>query len=269
MAGRSRSRRASARRPSGDAVPVNVGQPREVEWRGRRVLTSIWKAQVGDRRWVSRLNVRGDAQADLAAHGGEHRAVYVYDLSAYRYWEQELGGDDFVSGQFGENFTWGLPDDEVCIGDHYRIGSTLFEVTQPWVTCYKIGLRMREPRMPALLYARGRLGFYTRVLEEREVGAGDADVVFPAERWGGRSVRTGWVGCPGRVGRLLEVRVGWRRGLEHPEKSAALADGFRLDSFIAECASCSSSASNECRQPSNRAGIAIARSSLRAVWPGR
>src|ERR671916_1026023 len=94
-------------------LSVNVGQPREVEWGGRKVLTSIWKSEVPDRRCVSLQNVAGDAQADLAAHGGEHRAVYVYDVSAYRHWERELGRDDFVYGQFGENFTVeGLPDDE-------------------------------------------------------------------------------------------------------------------------------------------------------------
>ncbi len=155
-------------------LSVNVGQPREVEWRGSRVLTSIWKAEVPDRRWVDRLNVAGDAQADLVGHGGEHRAVYVYDVCAYRHWERELGRDDFVNGQFGENFTVeGLPDEEVCVGDRYRIGGALFEVTQPRVTCYKVGLRMGVPQMPALLYSHGRPGFYLRVLEEGEVGAGD------------------------------------------------------------------------------------------------
>jgi ferredoxin-NADP reductase/MOSC domain-containing protein YiiM len=156
-------------------LSVNVGRPREVDWRGRKVVTSIWKSEVPDRRWVDRLNVAGDAQADLVGHGGLHRAVYVYDISAYRHWERELGRDDFVRGQFGENFTVeGLPDDEVCVGDRYRIGGALFEVTQPRVTCYKIGLRMGQPRMPALLYSHGRPGFYLRVLEEGEVGAGDA-----------------------------------------------------------------------------------------------
>jgi ferredoxin-NADP reductase/MOSC domain-containing protein YiiM len=156
-------------------LSLNVGQPREVDWGGRKVVTSIWKDAVPDRRWVDRLNVAGDAQADLAAHGGEHRAVYVYDVSAYRHWERELGRDDFVNGQFGENFTVeGLPDDEVCVGDRYRVGGALFEVTQPRVTCYRLGLRMGEPQMPALLYTHGRPGFYLRVLEEGEVGAGDA-----------------------------------------------------------------------------------------------
>src|SRR3954465_12511102 len=98
-------------------LSVNVGQPREIEWRGGAVPTPIWKTQVPDRRWVGRLNVDGDAQADLVAHGGEHRAIYVYDVSAYRHWEKELGRDDFVHGQFGENLpVEGLPDTRVCLG---------------------------------------------------------------------------------------------------------------------------------------------------------
>jgi ferredoxin-NADP reductase/MOSC domain-containing protein YiiM len=159
---------------TGRLVSVNVGRPRDVRWRNRVIRTSIWKASVPDRRWVGRLNVAGDEQADLVGHGGEHRAVYVYDLSAYRHWERELGRTDFVLGQFGENFTVeGLPDEQVCIGDRFRIGEALFEVTQPRVTCHKLGVRMVEPRMPALLYAHGLPGFYLRVLEEGEVGAGD------------------------------------------------------------------------------------------------
>jgi len=123
---------------------------------------------------VRRLNLEGDDQADRQGHGGEHRAVFVYQIEAYHYWQAQLGRDDFVMGQFGENFTVdGLADDEVCIGDRYCIGTALFEVTQPRVTCYRLGIRMAEPRMPALLVAHHRPGFYLRVLEEGEVGAGD------------------------------------------------------------------------------------------------
>jgi ferredoxin-NADP reductase/MOSC domain-containing protein YiiM len=126
---------------------------------------------------VRKLNIDGDAQADLAGHGGEHRAVFVYEVDSYHYWERFLGRTDFTFGQFGENFTIeGLPDDEVCIGDRYRIGNAIFEVTQPRVTCYRVGIRMNEPRMPALLVAPRRPGFYFRVLQEGEVGAGD-DIV--------------------------------------------------------------------------------------------
>jgi MOSC domain-containing protein YiiM len=123
---------------------------------------------------VRRLNIDGDGQGDLQGHGGEQRAVYVYQIEAYHYWEKRLGRSDFTYGQFGENFTIeGLPDDQVCIGDRYRIGSAVFEVTQPRVTCFRVGIRMNEPRMAALLTGSGKPGFYLRVLEEGEVGAGD------------------------------------------------------------------------------------------------
>jgi MOSC domain-containing protein YiiM/ferredoxin-NADP reductase len=155
-------------------VSVNVGLPRDIQWRGRTVHTGIWKDPVPGRRRVTRLNVEGDGQGDLAGHGGEQRAVFVYQLEAHRYWLERLGRRDLVHGQFGENFTVeGLPDDEVCIGDCYRIGTALFEVTQPRVTCYRVGIRLDEPRMPALLTSSGKPGFYFRVLEEGEVGAGD------------------------------------------------------------------------------------------------
>src|SRR5262249_45037598 len=114
------------------------------------------------------------AQAARLAHGGWHRAVFVYQIDSYRYWERFLGRTDFTFGQFGENFTVeGLADDEVCIGDRYRIGDAVFEVTQPRVTCYRVGIRMNDPCMPALLVAHHRPGFYFRVLQEGEVGAGD------------------------------------------------------------------------------------------------
>ena len=155
-------------------LSVNVGLPREVSWEGKTVYTAVWKTPVQGRRMVRRLNVDGDGQGDLAGHGGEHRAVFVYQLDSYRYWEEQLQRKDFSYGQFGENFTVeGLSDDEVCIGDRYRIGNVLLEVTQPRVTCYRIGIRMNEPRMPALLVQHHRPGFYFRVLEEGELGAGD------------------------------------------------------------------------------------------------
>src|SRR5437588_3920042 len=155
-------------------LSVNVGLPRDIEWKGKTVHTAVWKDAVRGRRKVGRLNIDGDGQGDLRGHGGEQRAVLVYQIDSYRYWERQLGRKDFVFGQFGENFTVeGLADDEVCIGDRYRIGSALFEVTQPRVTCYRVGIRMDEPRMAALLVAHGRPGIYFRVLEEGEVRAGD------------------------------------------------------------------------------------------------
>jgi len=158
-------------------LSVNVGRPREIEWEGKTVRTAIWKEPVDGPRMVRRINIDGDDQADRLAHGGEHRAVFVYQIESYRYWERELGRDDFTYGQFGENFTVeGLADDAVCIGDRYRIGAALFEVTQPRVTCYRVGIRMDEPAMPSLLVAHHRPGFYLRVLEEGPVRAGDAIV---------------------------------------------------------------------------------------------
>ncbi|WP_330436730.1 MOSC and FAD-binding oxidoreductase domain-containing protein [Streptomyces griseoaurantiacus] len=155
-------------------IAVNVGMPQDVPWRGRTTHTGIWKRPVAGPRMVRRLNIDGDGQGDLKGHGGPHRAVLVYQSDSYRYWREHLGRDDFVHGQFGENFTVeGLADDEVCIGDRYRIGEALFEVTQPRVTCYRVGLRMDEPRMPALLVAHGRPGFYLKVLTEGVVEAGD------------------------------------------------------------------------------------------------
>jgi ferredoxin-NADP reductase/MOSC domain-containing protein YiiM/ferredoxin len=155
-------------------LSVNVGLPREFEWQGKLVRTAIWKQPVPHRVVARRLNLDGDGQGDLQGHGGEQRAVMVYQLDAYRYWERELCRNDFEYGQFGENFTVdGLADGEVCIGDRYRIGNAVFEVTQPRVTCYRLGIRMNNPQMPALVVSHRKPGFYFRVIEEGEVGTGD------------------------------------------------------------------------------------------------
>ena len=155
-------------------MSVNVGMPTDVLWQGRTVFTGVFKNPVAGRRRVGRLNLEGDGQGDLAGHGGEQRAVFVYQVESYRYWERELGRGDLVHGQFGENFTVaGLADADVCVGDRYRIGTATFEVSQPRVTCYRVGIRMNDPRIPALLVSHRRPGFYFRVLEEGEVEAGD------------------------------------------------------------------------------------------------
>jgi MOSC domain-containing protein YiiM len=155
-------------------VSVNVGLPRDIIWHGQTVHTGIWKNPTQSRVMVRRLNIDGDGQGDLAGHGGLNRPVMVYQLDSYRYWESQLGRSNLSYGQFGENFTVeGLPDAEVCVGDRYRIGSALFEVSQPRVTCYRVGIRMDDPQMAAKLVAHHRPGFYFRVLEEGEVGAGD------------------------------------------------------------------------------------------------
>ena len=204
-------------------LSVNVGLPRELEWEGRTVRTAIWKAPVDGPRMVRRINIDGDDQADRVAHGGEHRAVYVYQLDSYRHWERELGRDDFSPGQFGENFTVeGLADDEVCIGDRYRIGGALFEVTQPRVTCYRLGIRMDEPAMPAMLVAQHRPGFYMRVLEEGVVEAGDE---IMREAAGPEQLTVAEIDAllylPGRSRRTL------RRALRIPALSAGWQGSFR------------------------------------------
>ncbi|MGI5507837.1 MOSC domain-containing protein [Streptomyces sp. CA-106131] len=155
-------------------LSLNVGMPKDVSWRGRTVHTGAWKSPVDGPRMVRRLNIEGDGQGDLAGHGGEIRAVLVYQLQSYQYWQKQLGRDDLTFGSFGENFTVdGLPDDEVCIGDRYRIGEAEFEVTQPRVTCYRVGMRLGEPAMASLLVAHRRPGFYLRVITEGHVQAGD------------------------------------------------------------------------------------------------
>lgn len=200
-------------------ISVNVGLPKNVNWQGRVVYTAVWKQSVPGRVMARRLNLDGDGQGDLAGHGGEHRAVMVYQIDSYRYWERLLQRDDFQYGQFGENLTIdGLPDGEVCIGDRYRIGGALFEVTQPRVTCYRVGIRMNNPQMPALLVAHRRPGFYLRVIEEGEVGAGD-EIVKVAEGPEHMTVA--------EVDALLYLPGHPRQGLESALRIPALSPGWR------------------------------------------
>ena len=204
-------------------LSINVGLPRDIEWQGRTVHTAVWKVPVQGRRMARRLNIDGDGQGDLAGHGGEHRAVFVYQIESYRYWQNQLARNDFTYGQFGENFTVeGLADSEVCIGDHYRIGNAQFEVTQPRVTCYRVGIRMNEPQMAALLVSHGRPGFYCRVLEEGEVGAGDEIVKVEGgpERMTVAEINA-LLYLPGhpasgleRAVRIPALSAGWRTSLE-------------------------------------------------------
>ena len=136
---------------------LKVRRPKDVAWRGRTVHTGAWKHPVDDPLMVRRLNVDTDGQGDLQGHGGEQRAVLVYQTQSYAYWRKVLKRDDLEFGQFGENFTVDGPtDDEECIGDRYRIGEAEFEVTQPRVTCYRVGMRLNEPRMASLLVAHHR-----------------------------------------------------------------------------------------------------------------
>ena len=203
----------------GTLLSVNVGLPQDVAWHGRTVHTAVWKRPVDGSRLVRRLNIDGDGQGDLAGHGGEHRAVFVYQIGSYRYWQQQLGRDDFSSGQFGENFTVdGLADDQVCIGDRYQIGEALFEVTQPRVTCYRVGIRMNDPRIPALLVSHHRPGFYFRVLREGQVQAGD-DIVQVASGPEAMTVAD--------VDALLYLPGHPRQELRRALRIPALPDGWR------------------------------------------
>lgn len=208
----------------GRLLSVNVGLPRDIEWKGRTVRTGIWKSPVRGRCRVGRLNLDGDGQGDTAGHGGEQRAVFVYQIESYRHWQEQLKRTDFVHGQFGENFTIeGLPDSTVCIGDRYRIGDALFEVTQPRVTCYRVGIRMNEPRMPALLTSSDLPGFYFRVLREGTVGAGD-EIVKVGEATERMTVA--------QANSLLYSPHHPREQLERALRIEALSPGWRL-SFAA------------------------------------
>lgn len=159
---------------AGTLLSVNVGMPRDVRWNDRTVHTGIWKSPLDGPAMVRRLNIDGDGQGDKNGHGGEQRAVMVYQVESYRYWERQLGVEALEYGAFGENFTVsGLPDDEVCIGDRYRVGEATLEVTQPRVTCFRVGVRLGQPQMPRLLVEHRRPGFYLRVIEEGRVRAGD------------------------------------------------------------------------------------------------
>lgn len=200
-------------------LSVNVGLPRDIAWQGRTVHTGIWKAPVKGPRSVRRLNIDGDGQGDTAGHGGEHRAVFVYQEDSYRYWQEHLRRSTLVHGQFGENFTVeGLADTEVCIGDRYKIGSALFEVTQPRVTCYRLGIRMEEPDMAALLVRHGRPGFYFRVIEEGDVEAGDeiTQIASGPERMSIFEINA-----------LLYLPPHPRDGLERAVRIPALSRGWR------------------------------------------
>jgi ferredoxin-NADP reductase/MOSC domain-containing protein YiiM len=228
----------------GRLVSLNVGMPQDHAWDGRTVHTGIWKRPVEGRRRVRRLNIDGDGQGDLVAHGGEHRAVYVYQLDSYAFWEGKLGRTEFEMGQFGENFTIeGLADEEVCIGDRFRIGWAEFEVTQPRVTCYRLALRMEEPRMPSLLVAERRPGFYLRVIKEGEVEAGDA-IEQTAEGPEQMSIAD--------IDSLLYKPGKARRDLERATRIPAMSKGWR-DSFIELLAKADAPARSELAWPGFRA----------------
>ena len=155
-------------------VSVNVGLPQQVDWRGRRIRTSIWKDPVEGRIRVNRLNLEGDQQSDLSVHGGMEKAVYAYPFEHYEYWGREFPEMDLPPGAFGENFTTeGLLDEDIKIGDRLRVGTAEFLVTQPRMPCYKLAVRFGRTDMVKRFLRSGRPGFYLAVLREGDVARGD------------------------------------------------------------------------------------------------
>jgi len=156
-------------------LSVNVSMGREISYMGKKLKTGIFKEPVQRRVMLRRLNLDGDAQSDLTNHGGVYKAVYVYSFENYEFWQNQLHRDRFSFGQFGENFTVReMLEDEVHIGDVFRVGGAKVEVTQPRVPCYKLGFKMGLAEFPKMFLASGRVGFLLRVLEEGEVGEGDS-----------------------------------------------------------------------------------------------
>lgn len=159
---------------SAKLVSVNVGVPRDVQWKGRTVSTGIYKEPVGGRVTVNTLNLEGDTQADLSVHGGPSKAIYAYPAEHYSYWRQEFPDMELPWGMFGENLTTeGLLEDTVRIGDRFSIGTTTMQVTEPRTPCYKLAVRFERVDIVRLFKNSGRTGFYLRVLEEGFVEAGD------------------------------------------------------------------------------------------------
>jgi MOSC domain-containing protein YiiM len=155
-------------------ISVNVGLPRDVDWQGKLVRTSIWKNPVEGRIRVSKLNLEGDRQSDLSVHGGADKAVYAYPSEHYSYWRSQLPDVDLPWGAFGENLTIeGLSEDHVRIGDRVQIGSAEFIVTQPRMPCFKLGIRFNRMDMVKRFLKSKRTGFYFAVLREGDVAAGD------------------------------------------------------------------------------------------------
>ncbi len=270
----------TATKTAPSVLSVNVGMPKDVPWQGKSVFTGVWKHPVRGPVMARRLNIDGDGQGDLNGHGGEQRAVLVYQIQSYRHWEQHFGRKELSYGQFGENLTVdGLPDDEVCIGDRYRIGEAEFEVTQPRVTCYRVGLRLGQPELPALLVSHHRPGFYMRVISEGRIQAGDPIIKTQAGPHGLTVADTdALLYLPGRD--LAKLRVatqipalspGWQQSFREelqsasgagdvPERTAPAWTGFRelkVTKVVPESATVSSvylAAADGTRLPAAAAG---------------
>lgn len=212
-------------------LSVNVSLPKEVPYMGKTTTTGIFKEPAGGRVMLRTLGLDGDGQADLKNHGGTYKAAYAYSIENYDYWKRELGRTDFTFGQFGENFTVeGMLDDAVHIGDVFRVGTALVEVTQPRVPCFKLGIKMEMPQFPKMFLTSGRIGFYLRVLEEGEVGAGDIfeNVTGEPEHMTVREVchllyfdRQNLEGAKKAL-RIKALSPGWRRSFEEQLSKAGI-----------------------------------------------
>lgn len=199
-----------------EVVSVNVGMPRTVVHDGRAVTTAIWKRPVTGRVAVRGVNLDGDDQADRSVHGGVDKAVYAYAREDYEWWGAELGTEALEPGTFGENLTVaGIDLNAAEVGERWRTGSALLEVSEPRFPCFKLGIRMRDPRFLKRFAAARRPGTYLRIIEEGELGAGDP--IQLAHR-PGHGVTVGlfaeaYLGDRGRLVELLAADAlshGWR-----------------------------------------------------------
>ncbi len=200
-------------------VSVNVGRPREIDWKGKTIRTSIFKEPVQGRVRLEALNFVGDEQADLSVHGGPQKAVYGYASEHYDFWQQELPGVHLPWGAFGENLTTeGLLEEEINIGNRYQLGSAVVMVTQPRIPCYKLGVRFGRDDIVKRFLKSGRPGFYFSVIQEGEVGAGDALELVYREA------------ADVTVADILRLYVTDKQNLSLTQRAvqvAALADGWR------------------------------------------
>lgn len=204
-------------------LAVSVGRRKEVPYMGRTAATAIFKEPLNARVMLRSLNLDGDEQVDLRGHGGIYKAVCVYTVENYEFWKKTLGRTDFRIPQFGENFTVdGMLEDEIHVGDVFRIGDALVEVTQPRVPCYRLGIKMEDPTFPSKFLKSCRVGFYLRMLEEGEVGAGDTIelVKMDPEEMSVSDVchlyyfdRENVEDCK-RAVRIKALSPGWREGFE-------------------------------------------------------
>ncbi len=200
-------------------VSVNVGRPREIDWKGKTIRTSIFKEPVQGRVRLQALNFVGDEQADLAVHGGPQKAVYGYASEHYDFWQQQLPGAHLPWGVFGENLTTeGLLEEEINIGNRYQLGSAVVMVTQPRIPCYKLGVRFGRDDIVKRFLKSGRPGFYFSVIQEGEVGVGDALELVYREA------------ADVTVADILRLYIADKQNLSLTQRAvqvAALADGWR------------------------------------------